>query len=60
MRQKKYDGSKGHKQEVISFIETVQGKQTGIISFDSLVLTTLTTFKAMESLRSRKIEKITL
>lgn len=41
---------KGHKQEVQEFIKAVESGGTSPISFKSLCLTTLTTFKILESL----------
>ncbi len=47
----KLDG-KGHKQEVIAFLESIkEGKETPI-SFDSIYDTTLTTFKIIDSLQT--------
>lgn len=55
----KYDGRKGHREEVESFINTIMGKSTNKLEFESLVLTTLTTFKILESLQTNSQEKIT-
>jgi predicted dehydrogenase/threonine dehydrogenase-like Zn-dependent dehydrogenase len=54
MKRKKYDGLKGHREEVEHFISAVQGKNDLAISFDSMYLTTLTTFRIIESLRKRR------
>jgi len=43
---------KGHLAELIAFIEAVKDGKNPPISFDSLVATTLTTFKIEESLRT--------
>lgn len=53
-RVKKYNGDKGHTEEVKSFIEAVKGRAETIIPFDSLVDTTLVTLKAIESLKLKK------
>ena len=52
--QHKYNGDKGHASEVKAFINTLQGKEDTIISFDSLVDTTLVTLKAVASLTLKK------
>jgi polar amino acid transport system substrate-binding protein len=48
----RYDGKKGHREGVAHFLRVCQGKQESI-PFASLYMTTLTTFKIMESLRRR-------
>lgn len=55
---RKYDGKKGHKEEVEHFVNLVKGKAKVELSFESIYLTTLTTFKIMDSLRSGKKENI--
>jgi polar amino acid transport system substrate-binding protein len=47
---KKYDGLKGHKEEVVHFLNVVSGKESPSLSFDSIHATTLATLKAMDSL----------
>jgi polar amino acid transport system substrate-binding protein len=47
----KYDGSKGHRQEVDHFVKAVLGQQELSLSFESIYDTTLTTFKILESLQ---------
>lgn len=44
--------SKGHKQEVMAFIEALKKGDPSPISFESMRLTTLTTFKIIDSLRT--------
>jgi predicted dehydrogenase/threonine dehydrogenase-like Zn-dependent dehydrogenase len=51
-RKQKYDGSKGHRQEVAAFLGAIQGKDK-VIAFDSLYMTTLSTIMAMESLNTK-------
>lgn len=51
---------KGHRSEVESFVSSLQKNSDAPISLNSLVLTTLTTFKALDSLRSSKPENISL
>jgi predicted dehydrogenase/threonine dehydrogenase-like Zn-dependent dehydrogenase len=55
---KKFDGKKGHKEELKHFLEVLKGKAKAEISFEGMYLTTLTTFKIMDSLRSGKEEQI--
>lgn len=44
--------SKGHKQEVMAFVEALKNEKPSPISFESIRLTTLTTFKIIDSLRT--------
>jgi polar amino acid transport system substrate-binding protein len=44
--------SKGHKQEVAAFIDALNNEKASPISFNSIRLTTLTTFKIIDSLNS--------
>ncbi len=53
-RRKKYDGSKGHSEEVGHFVNVILGDEKPSLLFDSLYETTLTTLKAMESLQKGK------
>ncbi len=57
---KKYNGKKGHKEEVAHFLNTVSGKETLKLSFNSIVHTTLVTFKVLESLQKGEAVKIDL
>ncbi len=41
---------KGHKEEVVSFLEAIKRGKSSPISFDSLYLTTLTSFKILDSI----------
>jgi polar amino acid transport system substrate-binding protein len=47
----KYDGTKGHKQEIEHFVKVILGEQEPQFSFGSIYYTTLTTFKIVESLQ---------
>ena len=46
----KFNGSKGHKEEVISFVKNIQSNDTELIPFDSLYNTSLVTFAILESI----------
>jgi polar amino acid transport system substrate-binding protein len=48
---KKYDGSKGHEEEVRQAMEAFTGRGGELISFESLCDTTSVTFKILESLQ---------
>jgi polar amino acid transport system substrate-binding protein len=48
---KKYNGLKGHKEEVEHFMKVVAGKEHPLLSPESIFDTTAATFAAMESLR---------
>ncbi|MFZ4589889.1 MAG: bi-domain-containing oxidoreductase [Ignavibacteria bacterium] len=52
---KKFDGKKGHKEEVKSFVDALTGKGACEFSFESLCLTTMATFGVMESLKSGQL-----
>jgi polar amino acid transport system substrate-binding protein len=54
----KYDGKKGHKQEVEHFVKLILGKDKINLTFESIYLTTLTTFRILESLQSNKFVTI--
>jgi predicted dehydrogenase/threonine dehydrogenase-like Zn-dependent dehydrogenase len=47
----KLDG-KGHKQEVLSFLNSVKNGQPNALSFESIYYTTLTTFKIIDALQT--------
>jgi len=49
---KKYDGGKGHQQEVAAFLEALRGERE-LIPFESLYLTTLATIQSMASLKTK-------
>jgi len=51
-------GSKGHKEELDSFLEGLKNGKSTPIDFQSIVSTTLTTFKIMDSLKSGCSEEI--
>ena len=51
---RKYDGLKGHAEEVMEFIQAIKGEKKPAISFDSLYNTTLTTLKILESLQKKQ------
>jgi polar amino acid transport system substrate-binding protein len=51
-KSKGYNGKKGHNEEIESFIKTLREDGKPGISFHSIYITTLTTFKIIESMRS--------
>ncbi len=51
---------KGHKEEVYQFLENIKQGKESPIDFNSLCLTTLTTFKILDSLATGMPQKITL
>ena len=54
---RRYDGSKGHREEMRQVVQAFEGKGGELISFESLFTTTDVTFKILESLRrGRPIE----
>ena len=52
LQKKKYDGSKGHKEEIEHFLSVIKGENNNPISSNSLFETTAVTFKILESLRN--------
>lgn len=52
---KKYNGKKGHKEEVQHFLNAIEGKEPLQLNFESLYHTTSVTFKILESLQNKKI-----
>ncbi|MFH1778279.1 MAG: Gfo/Idh/MocA family oxidoreductase, partial [Candidatus Omnitrophota bacterium] len=50
---KKITRDMGHNDEIKSFVKSVVNNQTALIPFNELVLTTLTTFKIIESLKKK-------
>lgn len=51
----KYNGEKGHKEEVASFINAVTGNEKRGIAFESIFNTTYASIKAIESLKSHNL-----
>ncbi|MCB9508719.1 MAG: bi-domain-containing oxidoreductase [Deferribacteres bacterium] len=51
-RKAKYDGGKGHSQEVTHFIKVVTGKEKAGLHVDDIIATTTVSFKILESLRT--------
>jgi len=54
----KFDGGKGHKEEVNYFIELLLGKTEEKLNFDSITNTTKITFKVLESLKNNRVVKL--
>ncbi|MFA5012848.1 MAG: bi-domain-containing oxidoreductase [Ignavibacteria bacterium] len=48
----KYNGEKGHKEEISSFIAALTSNENQVISFESIFNTTYTSIKVLESLKS--------
>lgn len=51
----KFNGQKGHKEEIDYFINLIKGKEQTKLIFDKIYTTTLITFKILESLRKNEI-----
>jgi len=49
----KFDGTKGHTEEVQDFLAVLAGRTEPSLTFESLVNTTSATFRALESLKTR-------
>jgi hypothetical protein len=57
-RRKKFPMDKGHQEEIRVVLEALRSDGPSPISFSSLLLTSLTTFKALESLRERQSRQL--
>lgn len=55
---KKFSQDKGHKAEMLGFIENIKASKDSLISFNSLVNTTLATFAHVKSLEENRIVQI--
>ncbi len=55
---KKWSQDKGHKDEMIGFIENIKSSKEELISLESLVNTTLTTFAHVKSLDENRVVEI--
>ncbi|PLY05600.1 MAG: dehydrogenase [Arcobacter sp.] len=55
---KKFSQDKGHKDEMIGFIENIKTSNKSLISLDSLINTTLATFAHVKSLEEKRIVMI--
>ncbi len=53
-RKFKFDGRKGHEEEISHFVKVLRGEERPKLSFESVFKTTLITFKIIESYKSRK------
>lgn len=58
IKKEKYNGTKGHYEEMIHLIDILTIKERPSMTFESIVLTTLTTIKAMESIRNSQVLNI--
>lgn len=54
----KHAQNKGHGSEMKTFIQSLQNNETLPISFESLIYTSLTTFKILDSIKSGKTEVV--
>jgi polar amino acid transport system substrate-binding protein len=55
---KKFDGRKGHREEVKYFCDVITGKAKPTLTFRSIWLTTMATFRILESLRTGKRQRV--
>ena len=51
---KKIGQDKGHQAEMVGFVDNIKNSKSSMISFDSLVNTTLTTFAHVKSLEENR------
>ena len=56
----KYNGSKGHNEEIQSFIQSIQDSNIITIPIEEMIHTTVTTFKILESLTSAQPMNISI
>ncbi len=52
---RKFSQDKGHKNEILSFIENIKSSKENLISLNSLINTTLTTFASIKSLEENRV-----
>ncbi len=50
-----FDGLKGHKEEILHFLEIIKNKTENQLPFNSIINTTLFTISAMESMQSNQV-----
>lgn len=50
-KSRKIKKSKGHKQEILAFINSLKNETESPVDFESMILTTLTTFRILDSIR---------
>lgn len=55
---KKFNGDKGHTNEIRSFINSIKDDKESPISFYSMYLTTLTTFSVLDSIKEKRVIEI--
>ena len=55
---KKFSQDKGHKDEILGFIESIKSSNNNLISLESLINTTLSTFAHVKSLQENREVKI--
>lgn len=55
---KKFSGEKGHTEEMELLADALKSGKQSLIPFEDLVLTTLTTLKALESVKEGKMKKV--
>ncbi|MFA5805635.1 MAG: bi-domain-containing oxidoreductase [Melioribacteraceae bacterium] len=58
MTKKKFSGDKGYAEEMKKVVEALKTGKEHLIPFEELILTTLTTFKALKSIKEGTVEKI--
>lgn len=56
---KRGSGDKGHRNEVISFMDAIRNKSSEVIPLESLLATTRTTFRILDALRTRETVTLT-
>lgn len=57
-RKKSGNGDKGHRNEIIAFIDAIKQKKPDVIPIQSLFTTTRATFRILESLRTKSVVAI--
>lgn len=58
MKKEKYDGKKGHNEEIEHFINVCLGKENSKLSFEEMITATKTTFRAIESLNKKQLVEV--
>lgn len=58
MKKEKFDGRKGHIEEIEHFVNVCLGKEKPQLSFEDIIAATRTTFKSIESLNKKQLIEI--
>jgi hypothetical protein len=58
IKKQKFDGKKGHQQEIQHFINICLGKEKPQLSLDEIIAVTKATFRAIQSLEKKQLVEV--